>query len=75
MIHIGDEITETLDYKPPVLLKRRYIRRKYAVKNPVEDATGNNFIADLPQMLLKPKNLNRYFYILTKYKYTTFLFL
>ncbi|MFM7092416.1 MAG: hypothetical protein ACKOZZ_16570, partial [Bacteroidota bacterium] len=26
MIHIGDEITETLDYKPPVLLKRRYIR-------------------------------------------------
>ena len=48
MIHIGDEITETLDYKPPVLLKRRYIRRKYAVKNPVEDATGNIVIADLP---------------------------
>ena len=48
MIHFGDEITETLDYKPPVLLKRRYIRRKYAVKNPVEDATGNIVIADLP---------------------------
>ena len=48
MIHIGDVITETLDYKPPVLLKRRYIRRKYAVKNPVEDATGNTVIADLP---------------------------
>jgi transposase len=32
MIHIGDEITEKLDYKPPFLLKRRYICRKYAVK-------------------------------------------
>ena len=42
------EITKTLDYKPPVLLKRRYIRRKYAVKNPVEDATGNIIIADFP---------------------------
>jgi hypothetical protein len=30
------------------LLKRRYIRRKYAVKNHVEDATGNIIIADLP---------------------------
>jgi transposase len=39
MIHIGNEITEMLDYKPPVLLKRRYIRRKYAVKNYVKDAT------------------------------------
>jgi hypothetical protein len=48
MIHIGDEITETLDYKPPVLLKRRYILRKYAIKTPVEDATGNIVIADLP---------------------------
>jgi len=42
-----EEITKTLDYKPPVLLKRRYIRRKYAVKNPVEDATENIVIADL----------------------------
>jgi transposase len=48
MIHIGDEITETLDYKPPVLLKRRYFRRKYAVKNYVEDAPRNIFIAELP---------------------------
>ena len=47
MIHFGDEITETLDYKPPVLLKRRYICRRYAVKNLVEDATGNIVIADL----------------------------
>jgi hypothetical protein len=43
-----EEITETLDYKPPVLLKRHYIRRKYAFKNPVEDATGNIDIANLP---------------------------
>ena len=42
-----EEITKTLDYKPPVLLKRRYIRRKYAVNPPVEDATGNIVIADL----------------------------
>ena len=48
-----EEITETLDYKPPVLLKRRYIRRKYAVKNPVEDATGNIIIADFPRPLPK----------------------
>ena len=27
---IGEEITETMDYRPGVLLKRRYIRRKYA---------------------------------------------
>jgi transposase len=52
MIHIGDEITETLDYKPPVLLKRRYIRRKYAVKNYVEDAIRNVVIADLPSRRL-----------------------
>ena len=49
-----EEITETLDYKPPILLKRRYIRRKYAVKNPVEDATGNIVIADL-QLVHYPK--------------------
>ena len=30
MKHIGDEITETVDYTPGILLKRRYIRRKYA---------------------------------------------
>ena len=56
-----EEITETLDYKPPVLLKRRYIRRKYAVKNPAEDATGNIVIADL-QLVRYPKLLLRLVY-------------
>ena len=37
MVFIGEEITETVDYKPGVLLKRRYIRRKYARRNPSED--------------------------------------
>ena len=55
------EITKTLDYKPPVLLKRRYIRRKYAVKNPVEDATGNIVIADL-QLVRYPKPSQRLVY-------------
>ena len=36
MIEIGEEITETLDYKPGVLLKRRYIRKKYARPEEVE---------------------------------------
>jgi transposase len=48
MIYIGDEITETLDYKPPVLLKKRYIRRKYALKSPVEGSKRNVVIAELP---------------------------
>ncbi len=56
MIHIGDEITETPDYKASVLLKRRYILRKYAVKNPVEDATGNIVIAYLTSLPL-PKSI------------------
>ena len=29
---IGEEVTETVDYRPGVLFKRRYIRRKYARK-------------------------------------------
>lgn len=33
---IGEEITETVDYRPGVLLKRRYIRRKYARREPSE---------------------------------------
>ena len=37
MIEIGKEITETLDYKPGKLLKRRYIRKKYARPEEVED--------------------------------------
>ena len=30
---IGEEVTEVLDYKPGVLLKRRYIRRRYALRS------------------------------------------
>lgn len=33
---IGEEVTETVDYTPGVLLKRRYVRRKYARKDPAE---------------------------------------
>ena len=56
-----EEITKTLDYKPPVLLKRHYIRRKYAVKNPLEDATGNIVIADL-HLVRYPKPSQRLVY-------------
>lgn len=34
---IGEQITETIDYKPGVLFKRRYIRRKYARKDATEE--------------------------------------
>lgn len=34
--HIGDEVTETVDYTPGILLKRRYIRRKYARVEPTQ---------------------------------------
>jgi transposase len=37
MVCIGEEVTETVDYKPGILLKRRYIRRKYAQRNASED--------------------------------------
>lgn len=37
MKFIGEEITETVDYRPGVLLKRRYIRRKYARPEEVEN--------------------------------------
>lgn len=33
---IGEEVTETIDYKPGILLKRRYIRKKYARKEVTE---------------------------------------
>ena len=36
MERIGEEITETIDYQPGILLKRRYIRPKYARKTEVE---------------------------------------
>ena len=47
MKYIGDEITETVDYTPGILLKRRYIRRKYAR---VEVAEGQSevLIGSLP---------------------------
>lgn len=44
---IGEEITETIDYKPGVLLKRRYIRRKYARREEV-DGMPTVVIADMP---------------------------
>lgn len=40
MALIGEEITETIDYKPGLLIKRRYIRRKYARKDPAEDQSS-----------------------------------
>ena len=48
MVLIGEEVTETVDYQPGVLLKRRYIRRKYARKEEVEDQS-NVVIGELPQ--------------------------
>ncbi len=47
MVFIGEEITETVDYKPGILLKRRYIRRKYARRNPSEEQPSI-VIAELP---------------------------
>ena len=48
MVEIGEEVTETLDYKPDKLLKRRYIRKKYAR---LEEVKGeqNIFIGQLPE--------------------------
>ena len=48
MVLIGEDVTETLDYKPGVLLKRRYIRRKYARKQEVE-GQANVVIGELPE--------------------------
>ena len=47
MVLIGEEITEVIDYKPGILFKRRYIRRKYARK---EEQQGQPtiVIANLP---------------------------
>ena len=45
---IGEEITETIDYRPGVLFKRRVIRRKYARMTPVEGETSV-VIAPLPE--------------------------
>ena len=48
MKYIGDEITETVDYKPGILLKRRYIRRKYARIDAAEGQSGV-VLASLPE--------------------------
>lgn len=47
MVLIGEEITETIDYKPGVLIKRRYIRRKYARKN-ADEGQSPVVIGELP---------------------------
>lgn len=48
MVEIGEEITETLDYKPGKLLKRRYIRKKYARPEEVE-GEQTVLIGELPE--------------------------
>ena len=48
MKYIGDEVTETVDYIPGILLKRRYIRRKYARMDAPEGQSGV-VVADLPE--------------------------
>ena len=47
MRHIGDEITETVDYQPGILLKRRYIRRKYA-RVSAQEGQSEVIIGSLP---------------------------
>ena len=47
MVLIGEEITETVDFRPGVLVKRRYIRRKYARRNPSDKQTSV-IIGELP---------------------------
>lgn len=47
MKHIGDEITETVDYTPATLIKIRYIRRKYARAEAAEGQSGV-LIGELP---------------------------
>jgi len=44
---IGKEITETIDYKPGVLIKRRYIRLKYA-RCQEQDGKDNVVMGKLP---------------------------
>ena len=45
---IGQEVTETIDYQPGVLLKRRYIRRKYA-RTQVSAEQSEVLIGQLPE--------------------------
>jgi transposase len=55
MKHIGDEITETVDYYPGVLVKRRYIRRKY-VRIESEESETQLVIGELPKRVI-PKGI------------------
>ncbi len=55
MKHIGDEITETVDYYPGVLVKKRYIRRKYACVETVE-GEKEIIIGELPKRVI-PKGI------------------
>jgi transposase len=55
MKHIGDEITETVDYYPGVLVKRRYIRRKY-VRIESEEIETQLVIGELPKRVI-PKGI------------------
>jgi transposase len=48
LVEIGQEVTETLDYRPGVLLKRRYIRKKYARPQEAEGTTSI-LIGELPE--------------------------
>jgi transposase len=48
MERIGEEITETIDYRPGLLIKRRYIRPKYARKEALQEQPGV-LIAELPE--------------------------
>ena len=47
MKYIGDEITETVDYRPATLVKRRYIRRKY-VRAEAAEGQPEVVIGELP---------------------------
>ena len=47
MKYIGDEVTETVDYTPAILLKRRYIRRKY-VQQSSQEGQPEVLIGNLP---------------------------
>ena len=44
---IGEEVTETINYVPGVLIKRRYIRRKYA-REEEQEGSCNVVIGQLP---------------------------
>ena len=49
MIEIGQEITKTIDYRPGRLLKRRYIRKKYARRKDTTEGEPTVVIGSLPE--------------------------